>query len=260
MIDIHSHIIPGIDDGAASIEEALEMARIAEREGIEKIICTPHFQFDDPTFTKRVRGAVKALNLLFKKEGLFLRAYPGTEAFLRPELLDEVKKEDYLTLNGSEYVLVEFPLGEIPMFTDEMLYELRMMGKKPIIAHPERYREVMKNPDILRQWIQQGNLVQVNGSSILGMMGKRTESTVKHLLTHRMVHLVASDSHSMGKRSPYGLSAYKKLEEVLSKEEIQTLMMNSERVFHNKRIIFSEPIQFPKGYSVLKRLKHTLNR
>lgn len=258
MIDIHNHIIPGVDDGATSLEMAMDMGRMAEKEGITKMIATPHHHPEDPDFSRKIRGAVKALNLNFRKEGLSLRLYPGAEAMLSPVLLKEVKEKRVLTLNDSDYLLVEFPFFEEPLHMDEVLYQLRSEGLKPVIAHPERYRSVRENPDQVRQWILKGSYMQVNHTSILGVMGKSVQKTARHLLTHHMVHFLGSDSHSNGRRRPYGKTVIKQLEQWISKEEIQRLMMNGEALLEKKSIEEKDPVQFPKAYPFLEKVKQGL--
>jgi len=258
MIDIHSHILPGIDDGAKNLRETMEIAKIAEKEGITHMIATPHFSFKCQDFVAKVREEIVKLNEVLEKEAMTLRIYAGAETFLNLELLDRLEKESFLTLNGTDYVLVEFPLGEVPLHTEELLYRIRLMGKKPIIAHPERYKEVMEDPNIVKKWIEQGNFIQINATSILGVSGRRSEKTAKHLLKHNLVHILATDTHSPRSRKPALKEALKKVEGWTGKKTSHNLMKNAERVFHNQELVIEDPVEFPYGYNFLQRMGEKL--
>ena len=260
MYDIHSHVIPNIDDGAKSLGEALEMGKIAEKEGITGIIATPHFNFEDPEFKENVLAAVKGLNEKFEEENIRLTLYPGCEVFLNGALIQRLKNQELLTLNGSDYLLVEFPLGEAPYNMEELLYRIRLMGKKPIIAHPERYQEVMDNPNLVKRWVEQGNYIQVNATSILGVSGSRVTRTTKHLFAHKMVHLIATDAHSPRNRSPRLTEAKETAGKWCGKKELDMILANSKRVFDNEELIINDPVQYPYGYNVLQRIHATLRK
>ena len=260
MIDIHSHILPGIDDGAKTLHESIQIGRCAEKNGITNMIATPHYDREDPVFNEKVQRMVKELNRLLNEESIDLVIHPGTEAFLNPETLMDFEKKKILTLNNSRYVLVEFPLEYQPPQVQELLYQIRLMGYTPIIAHPERYRDVHRDPNIVKGWVEQGNLVQINATSVVGVAGRSAQTTAKHLIRHSMVHLIGSDAHSPRNRRPRLKEAIRLMEGWVKKEDIEKILENNRRVFENKEILMIDPIEYPFSYNFLERLKITLKK
>jgi len=258
MYDIHSHILPGIDDGAKTPKETLEMGRIADKDGITHMIATPHFNFEDQHFPEKVRRAVAKQNEEFELEKINLRLYPGAEIFLRAEILEKLENNQLLTLNDSDYLLVEFPLGEVPYHVEDILYRIRLGGKIPIIAHPERYREVMDNPNLVKGWVEQGNCIQINVTSILGVSGKKVQKTAKHLLTHNMVHLVATDTHSPRHRKPALRKAIQQMRIWDNEEKVRSIVENGKRVFQNETLVGGEPVEYPYAYGIFQRMKESV--
>jgi len=254
MYDIHSHILPDLDDGAKNMKEAIEIGKIAEREQITHMIATPHFSFKTPDFDQKIRRRVTELNQVFQQENINVQVFPGAEAFVTPELLESLKRNHFISLNDTDYVLVEFPLGEVPLYAEELLYRIRLMGKKPIIAHPERYQEVMENPNIVKKWIEQGNFIQINATSIFGVSGRKAEKTAKHLLCHKMVHILATDAHSPRNRKPALTEAQGIISGWVGPKTAKQLLKNAERVFHNQELVVEDPIEYPYSYNILQRI------
>lgn len=202
-IDIHSHIVPGIDDGAVNDDMALKMLKIAHKSGTRHIIATPHFVYGN---TRYAFGTIiekcTELNKLAKSVGIDVTVYPGCEVFINPELLELYDQRLIDTLNLSRYMLVEFPMMSIPPFTEEVLYNFQLKEITPIIAHPERYSEIQHRPEMLEAFVNRGILTQVNSGSITGLYGREAKKAAMKLLKMGLVHFVASDSHSDGKRNP----------------------------------------------------------
>jgi len=202
-IDIHCHIIPGIDDGALNYDVAIKMLRIAQKNGTEKIIATPHYVHGNTRYGySTIIEKCAELNHIAQIHGLDIRVYPGCEVFITPELIDLYEQKLIETLAGSEYMLVEFPLISIPIYTDDILYQLQLKGITPIIAHPERYSEIQNNIMLLDNYVSRGIQVQINSGSITGMYGMEAKKTALRLLEQGLVHYVASDAHSDRTRSP----------------------------------------------------------
>ncbi|HKL09923.1 MAG TPA: CpsB/CapC family capsule biosynthesis tyrosine phosphatase [Clostridia bacterium] len=203
MIDLHCHILHDVDDGADSIEESMAMARIAVDDGITDLIATPHFMEEDVSI-----GApyIKERLSLFKKKledgGIPLRVHQGSEIQLSPDTLSQLERGDAASLAGSRYVLTELPFFEIPIYAEEMIYRMRLSGYIPIIAHPERNRIITENPNRLLDFLELGALAQVNAGSILGKNGKAIRQAAEIMLTHNMVHCIASDGHHKSRRRP----------------------------------------------------------
>lgn len=203
-IDIHSHILPGVDDGAGSMEEALRMLRCAEEEGIRKIIVTPHQKPDRHCVS--VQGLLDRMRALQNKadeEGLHVRLYPGGELFFRQSLPEELEDKRVCTLAGSRYVLVEFFPQEQYRYIRDGLYSLLTAGYFPVVAHVERYDQVIGSQKCQEELLDMGCCFQVNASSLTGSGGLRMKMAAWRLVRQRMVHFVATDAHrAEGSRSP----------------------------------------------------------
>ncbi len=168
MIDIHCHILPGVDDGAVDLEEALEMARIAEKEGIKTIINTSHFH---PEF-KYIMGdelvdIVDRFNIALKANNINLEVLLGNEIYYTDEIIENLDTLNFYTLNKSKYVLIEFSPMNVPKNLADVVYEVKLKGYTPVLAHVERYNNIIENPNIIYDCIKEGAIIQVNASSIL---------------------------------------------------------------------------------------------
>lgn len=196
MIDLHTHILPGIDDGARTLEDALDMARAFVADGVTTIAATPHVRDDFPTSADSMHRAVDALRQVLDDEEIPLTLLPGAEiAVDRIARLDENELRR-LTLAGSDrYVLVETPYHGWPVELSERLLGLRIAGFTPVLAHPERNAEVQQTPSLLAPLVRGGTLVQVTAASLDGRLGARTRHAAVHLVAVGLAHLVASDAH-----------------------------------------------------------------
>lgn len=197
MIDIHCHILPGIDDGAETMEEAVSMARLAAESGVEGIIATPHFSGteQDLKMFPHVLTRLRELQNALKEQQINLALYPGAEVLCSPETAKLAQKKLLPTLGNSNCVLVEFELDASAQYMDLMLDQLTRWGYCVILAHPERYDEIQKRPQGLQRWFEKGYLLQVNKGSVLGTFGTRTETVATDLLRRRLAHVIASDGH-----------------------------------------------------------------
>lgn len=203
MVDIHCHIVPEVDDGAWSLDTALEMARMAVRSGIRRIIATPHFMGVPEsleTLPDMLRQFLR-LKAAIRQEGLELELIPGAEILCVPQTLDMARRGRLPLLGGSRYVLVEFYFDASARFLDMALEELLSCGYRPVVAHPERYIAIQQNPDLALSWFRRGIVLQVNKGSILGAFGRRAEETAIRLLHRGVVHVIASDAHSPKRRT-----------------------------------------------------------
>lgn len=202
-VDIHSHIIPGLDDGAKDLDTFLKMMRIAEEEGITHIIATPHYISE--TRMSDLSGFIKKSNelqQLASEKGLRVKILSGCEAFICRELADLYDSNHVLTLNQSNYILVELPSFNLPVYTEQVFYELQLRGLTPILAHPERNSHIMNDPDFLLRLTERGILVQVNAGSITGLYGKHVRNAAINFIGKGYVHFVASDAHTDRRRAP----------------------------------------------------------
>jgi protein-tyrosine phosphatase len=193
VIDLHSHVLPGLDDGAADLDESLEMCRAAARDGIEVLAATPHVRFDYPTSSDAMRSAVAELR---RAMGSILRLVPGGELDLAE--LDRPAEElkAFGLAGNASYLLVETPYVGWPLDIADKLFLLRSAGITPVLAHPERNPEVQADPELLMPLVDLGSLVQLTAASLDGRLGPRTRSAARTLLDRRLAHLVASDAHA----------------------------------------------------------------
>ena len=194
MVDIHCHILAGLDDGASSLEESVEMAEMAIADGITHVVATPHsngeYQFDP----QRIRERRDELQ---DKVGSRLTLATGCDFHLSYENVQDIKTNiAKYTINQKNYLLVEFADFAIPPNADDTLHQLHLLGVSPIITHPERNRLLRAQPDRLRRWLHQGCYVQITAQSLLGKWGKGTQKQVEEWLDEDIVHFFASDAHN----------------------------------------------------------------
>ena len=201
MIDLHSHILPGLDDGPTTLEESLELAREAAAGGITAVAATPHVRDDYPTTPEAMELGLATLQARIDEAGIPLRILPGGEVAF--EWLDRLPIAELrrFGLGGNpSYLLVETPYYGLPLDLDERLFHLRAAGVTPILAHPERNREVQDDLDPLARIVRSGTLVQITAASLDGRAGKRARTTAKTLVTSGLAHVVASDAHTASVR------------------------------------------------------------
>lgn len=202
MIDLHTHILFGFDDGAGNLDDSIEMARQAAAEGIHTVVASPHVYdiFEGPTVEKII-AKTQELNEALTDKKIDCRILPGSEVHIAADLCSRVKAGEVLTVgNGGRYLLLELPLREVPVFTEEVIYDLNLGGIRPIIAHPERNEAIMQKPALLERLIQIGALTQVSSGSLVGNFGSRVKRTAEILLDSGMLHIIASDGHSPRRR------------------------------------------------------------
>ncbi len=204
MIDIHAHILPGLDDGPSSMEESMEMARLAYEDGTKTMVATPHNR--DVVSTSSwpdVRSLVNQMNRHLDSEGIDLRLLLGMENHLEMDIPDQLEKGLAVPIENTQYILVELPFEVYPFYTDDVLFQIQLRGFRPIIVHPERTNAIQEDPQILVDLIEKGALSQVTSDSILGRFGKNVEEFTKEILKQNLVHIIASDCHTAyGSRKP----------------------------------------------------------
>lgn len=238
MIDIHSHIIPGIDDGAKSIEMTMKMLKAAERDGTKKIIATPHYCIGyGEASIEEVKVKVKNLNDKAKAENIDIEIYSGQEVYFSENMLDNYEKGIIGTLNESRYMLIEFPMRKFDSNIFDVIYELQVKGITPIIAHPERYLPIIEEPILINKFIEEGYLFQLNSGSIEGKFGKKVKKTAELFLKNGIYNFIGSDAHNETKR-PVGLSEALKIISQLTDKKEDFFISNSEKILSNEELFF----------------------
>ncbi len=206
MIDIHTHILPGVDDGARDMTEALQMARLAVEDGITHLFATPHHQPIDPISRPLTREdvaeRVAELQTQLDAARIPLTVLPGKEVRLVPEMFEEWARGWAGPLGDSRYVLAEPLFWEYNHRTEAMLFELFDRGYIPIIAHPERIGPIQKNMALIDPILERGGLTQITSHSLSGGHGQRAGEVANAMLRRGMVHIIASDAHHDTRRQP----------------------------------------------------------
>lgn len=196
MIDIHSHIIPNVDDGARSVEETFNILKEAQEAGFTDVILTSHFLLNYyETNAQELIFWKEKLQEVLKKQGTKINLHSGMEIYITNQMEELLENKKILTLANSRYMLIELPLATNVKYFDYVVYYLEAKGIKPIIAHPERYKCVQKDPDIVEEYIEKGCLIQCNYGSIVNLYGREAEKTIKTLLKKNQVHFLGSDVH-----------------------------------------------------------------
>ncbi|WP_459501930.1 tyrosine-protein phosphatase [Bacillus sp. C1] len=243
MIDLHCHILPGVDDGAQSMEDSIAMARAACKEGIHTIVATPHHQngvYINPA--ESVLHQVKQLNNRLKEEEIHLTILPGQEIRLYGGLLEDYQLGEILTLNCTDvYTTIEFPANHVPRYAEKMLYELRVRGITPIIVHPERNTEIIERPELLYKLVHQGALTQITAGSVTGKFGKKIKKFTMQLIEHQLTHVIASDAHNTSSRSFHLQLAYETVEKTFGSSTLYYFKENPYSLIGGKMIYREEP-------------------
>ncbi|WP_338470966.1 CpsB/CapC family capsule biosynthesis tyrosine phosphatase [Niallia sp. XMNu-256] len=249
MIDIHCHILPGIDDGAQSVYESINMAREAVREGITTIIATPHKNNQYNNEKRDILEKVARLNETLSNEGIPLTILPGQEVRIYGEII-----QDYLTggrilpLNETNYLFVEFPSGSVPRYAERLFYELQTEGLIPIIVHPERNQAIIENPDLLYKFINNGALSQVTAGSLTGYFGKKIKKFSEQLIEADLIHFIASDAHNVRNRTFKMSDAMDAVEKKYGIDMVYMFRENAELLVEGKMVYreIPQPVQRKK--------------
>jgi protein-tyrosine phosphatase len=211
VIDLHSHILPGLDDGATDLADALEIARAAVADGITTVAATPHVREDYPTTSDAMESGVRQLRAALEREGIDLELLPGGEVSL--EQLDRLSHDELrrFGLGGNpKYLLIETPYSDWPLPFGEIVLRLGSFGMTPVIAHPERNSAIQADLAKVAGLVQAGALIQVTAASLDGRLGSRARASARKLVDHGLVHMVGSDAHTAGIRE-VGLSGARKV-------------------------------------------------
>lgn len=198
MIDIHSHILPGVDDGSQDIEMTLKMLREASKDGTKKIVATPHYcrEYGYLEYST-VKTKVNELKSKVKEENIDIELFHGQEIYYEENILEWYNENKIGTINDTKYMLIELPLDKFDSYKAiDTIYELQIKGITPILAHPERYMPFKNNPESINDFIKEGFLFQMNAGSINGEFGKGAEKTSKIFLENRIYSFIGSDAHS----------------------------------------------------------------
>ena len=234
MIDLHSHILPELDDGSQSLQESLTMARMAVDSGVTVMAATPHCSDGG---SREAFEAWKLMRRALRENGIPLKLFPGMEIFGTEDTLQLLRDGKLYTLNGSRYPLIEFSFQSDGEQETRILRSLCKAGLRPIVAHPERYNYVQYDPEFLNRWHRMGCLMQVNRGSLLGRFGSRIQMMADEIVSRNFAAVVASDAHSPQNRTPWMMDVRNLLIREYSPACARTLLLQNPM-----RILKDDPI------------------
>lgn len=243
MIDIHCHLLPGVDDGSQTLEESCMMAEIAIDSGVKTLVTTPHCNYpgEDPNFFSRdLAGVYTNLKAELAKRGLDINLYFGMEVFGSMDVAALLREKKVVSLNNTRYVLIEFYFNDDPARVLFVLQQVIRAGYVPVIAHPERYRFMRPDHSTIFDMLDMGCLFQINRGSIRGVFGREIQDTALKMLDHGFADFVASDSHSPFHRTPYLFDVYEFICDNFSKSYAAKLLYeNPAKLLANESIVKS---------------------
>lgn len=250
MIDVHSHIIPKIDDGAKSFEESYAMFLEAKEAGFTDIIATSHYMEKCYEVDMIKRNAwIQAMNKVLQEKNIQLKLHVGNEIYITQNIISLIKDKKASTLANSKYVLFELPMNNNVKYVKEMIFEIKSFRMIPVIAHPERYSYVQKNPNMLIELIEKGALFQANYGSIIGIYGKHAKNTVKKLLQSNMIHFLGTDCHKKQEIYKQMDRIMLELRKVITNEKIEELTsINPKHILENTEVKPPIPNKIKRGF------------
>ena len=247
MIDIHCHILPGVDDGAQSLSDSLNMARKAVEQGIHKIVATPHHLTSSYENPKRsIIDRVNQLNEALRKEKIDLEVLPGQEVRIHGEMVEGYEAGDILPVNHTPYVLVEFPSNHVPRYTERLFYDLQVNGLIPVIVHPERNQEIIEHPELLYQLVKKGAMTQITAASVCGDFGKKIKNFSLQLVDANLTHFIATDAHNTTNRTFKMREAYGIIERKYGNELLYYFEENAALLIEGLTVYKEDPERIKK--------------
>ncbi len=226
MFDLHSHLLPGIDDGAPDLETSLAMARAYADQGVECVACTPHILPGLYNNTgPQIRQAIDALQMRLDDAGIPLRLTSGADNHIVPTFVEGLKSGHLLTLGGSNYVLVEPPHHVAPARLEDLFFDILLGGYFPILTHPERLSWIESKYDVMERLAKRGVWMQITSGSLSGAFGKRPRYWAERMLDEGLVHIIATDAHNMRRRRPDLLEGRMRAEKLAGAAEAGHLVL-----------------------------------
>lgn len=242
MIDMHTHLLFGVDDGPGTIEETLALVKKAQVEGITDMICTSHTghpQYD--VQRNEVLSQTSLLRDVIREAGLDVQLHPGQEIRLTEDIIERLDNNELLTLANSRYLLLELPSQTIPTYTVNIIQSMLEREIIPIIAHPERNRAIAEKPERLERLVRHGAAAQITSGSLFGHFGRNIQKLSLKLVEANLVHAYGSDVHNL-KTRPFH---FEKGLDVLERKRLYTsvdlLLANNERILRNEPLFLLEP-------------------
>jgi len=264
LIDLHKHLLPGIDDGAKKVEETLEFLRIAHRDGVKIVVATPHMKpgvYDNrrETILERV-SLVREASKGDEAEGVTL--LPGAEVYFTADLPARARAKELMTVgDGGRYLLLELPYQQIPMQVDETIFQLRLLRITPLMAHPERVAYYLENIERVAASVRLGALTQVTACSLTGKFGDKARDFAHALLRRGLIHVLASDAHDARYRPPVLSEGVRAAAAVVGEAAARRMVDETPRaILDGKEVEFGEPSSPMPGRGFGSRLRSLFSR
>lgn len=241
MVDLHCHILPGVDDGADSLDVSCEMAALAADCGVDTIVATPHCNTRNELKNYRSQSLIdrsRSLQAALDRYHIPVRILPGAEVLVRGDMPQLLADNCFQPIARSKYLLTEFYFDELPEVMDRELARIAAAGFIPVVAHPERYFAVGDNPEIVRRWYNRGYIIQINKGSLLGRLTEDAYDTAYYLLENHLADVVASDAHHYTSRTPDMSELCVRLEEQCDEDYTRLLVEdNPRRIIENRTVL-----------------------
>ena len=245
MIDIHAHILPGVDDGPANIGDALALVGEAVKSGVDTIVATPHMLDGVYNATRgEILAALAELNEAVEEHGLAVTILAGGDVHAEAEVPELLRKGELVTVaDRGKHLMIELPPDVMPRELDQLLFGMQLQGVRPVVSHPERNRAIQDDPGQLMSLVLAGALMQITAASILGDFGRSVQQCAEELLTRRMVHFVASDTHDLRGRKPKLPQAEATVVGLVGEDEANEILHEfPEALIHGKYVNAPEPV------------------
>lgn len=237
MIDIHTHILPNIDDGANSLDEAIDIIKIQKKSGVSEIIATPHlYKGNLSAKISDVSNAYTQLMDRLLEENIDIKIHTGHEICFHSDVIEMIRRKEFMTLADSDYILIELSnniLDDVP----NILYEIKLLGYIPILAHIERYNKIYQNEKLLKKIINEGVHLQINADSIFANHRSSEYKFSKYLLDNNLVCFIATDCHNTTDRKPALDKCYNKICAIYGKKYAEEIFCNNPRSIISNNII-----------------------
>lgn len=243
MIDFHSHILPNIDDGSGSIGETFNLIKEAEEYGFSAIISTSHYieNYYEVNVSER-KTWIDEISKVLEQKKINVQLYLGNEVYFTHNIIELLEKKEITTMNQSRYMLFEFPMNAKPLHIEEVIFEMMENKIIPVLAHPERYTFVQKDPQMISELIKLGVLMQSNYGSIIGLYGEKAKILIKKFLECNMIHFLGSDVHKQNSIYPKIPHMLEEIEKIIGKEKLDELTtINPNYVLENQKIEIDDP-------------------
>ena len=247
MVDVHCHILPGVDDGARDLSESIEMAKKAVEQGIHTVVATPHHlnnRYENPK--QIIIERVRELNKTLLDEKIDLNVLPGQETRIYGEMIEGFETGEILPIDNTPYVLVEFSSSHVPRYTEKLFYDLQTKGLIPVIVHPERNQEIIDRPDVLYKLVEKGALTQVTAASICGDFGKKIKTFSLQLIDANLTHFIASDAHNTSNRTFKMREAFDMVQSKYGSDMVYLFQENAELVIEGSHVYKEVPERIKK--------------